>query len=339
MFINKIILVFLIILVSSLTAFAVPSSIQFQGLLKDSSGAVVTAEVQMTFKIYSSSIGGNASWTEIQNPVTVEAGLYSVELGSVTPLTNSVFDGTNKYLGITVGSGVTELSPLIPIVSVPYAISAGDINGETNFIKLNDSVATTAGFAVMIGSTDTSGIGIYGSGEVNGISGSANIGTGMLGISTTGVGVKGYSASGNGLYGETGGASSNGVYGVSGGYSGYFEGGMGIFIRGPITTVTTTKLLADDGYTITNSDNVIFFDLTGHIGGSAATINLPQASSSIIGRTYYVYAVDLALAWYLGITAQAGDTVNGGADYQMTTQWGCVRVTCIGPNSWVANEI
>jgi len=100
---------------------AVPQTINYQGYITDSGGTPIDATVQMTFKIYNVATGGTALWTEIQPSVTVSDGIYSVVLGSVTPL-NLTFD-TQYYLGVEVGTD-GEMTPRQLLTSVPYAFSA-----------------------------------------------------------------------------------------------------------------------------------------------------------------------------------------------------------------------
>lgn len=77
--------------------------------------------LSIVFSIYSGATGGSAIWTETQS-VSVEAGLYNVQLGGVTaiPADGTVFDGSTRYLGIKVGTD-TEMTPRLAMVSVPYA--------------------------------------------------------------------------------------------------------------------------------------------------------------------------------------------------------------------------
>jgi hypothetical protein len=112
----------LILVLAASVSFAVPDKISFQGLLKDTEGELVAGTKSIVFSIYSGATGGTALWSETQS-VAVEAGLYIVQLGSVTPITPSIFSGATRYLGINIdGSG--ELSPRATMLSVPYAYRA-----------------------------------------------------------------------------------------------------------------------------------------------------------------------------------------------------------------------
>ncbi|MBN2058087.1 MAG: hypothetical protein JW782_04780 [Candidatus Saganbacteria bacterium] len=109
------------ILVASSLA-SVPGQISYQGILKDSAGSPLTGSYSMTFTLYDAASGGTSVWTETQS-VSVEAGLYNIQLGSVSTLSASVFNGSTRYLGVKVGSDA-EMTPRVVMVTVPYAYRA-----------------------------------------------------------------------------------------------------------------------------------------------------------------------------------------------------------------------
>lgn len=102
---------------------AVPSTIGYQGRLYDPSNQPIDATITVTFALYSQSSGGTALWTETQSVVFAN-GYFAVKLGSVTPFTGTSFDGSARFLGVTVGVDA-EMTPRAAIASVPYALSAG----------------------------------------------------------------------------------------------------------------------------------------------------------------------------------------------------------------------
>jgi len=107
-------------------ALAVPGQVAHQGQLSDATGPV-TAQLEMTFQLYDAETSGTAAWTETRT-VDVVAGHYSVLLGpdddSGTSLTDVLVQEPALFLEVTVGTGA-PLLPRQPIVSVPYAVSAG----------------------------------------------------------------------------------------------------------------------------------------------------------------------------------------------------------------------
>jgi len=99
---------------------AVPNTISYQGLLTDGAGApVADGTYDLTFKLYFFATGGGVQWSETQSAVPVSGGLFSVQLGSVNPLTLA-FDRP-LFLGISVGVE-TELAPRTPLSASPYAL-------------------------------------------------------------------------------------------------------------------------------------------------------------------------------------------------------------------------
>lgn len=120
-------LIFLILLsliagtcICQTTEVSVPHLINYQGRLSDSSGNPLTGSYNVTFRIYDALTAGNLIWSETQNGVVVNKGLFCVLLGSVTSL-NAAFN-IPYYLEIQVGSEV--MSPRQQITSAGYAIRA-----------------------------------------------------------------------------------------------------------------------------------------------------------------------------------------------------------------------
>jgi microcystin-dependent protein len=109
-----------------LTSTATASSkttINYQGYLTDSSGNPVNDTLDMVFRLYSVESGGSHLWTETQS-VEVQDGLFSVLLGSVEPLSQSLFvQNDNLWLGIAVGAD--EMTPREKLASAPYALAGG----------------------------------------------------------------------------------------------------------------------------------------------------------------------------------------------------------------------
>jgi len=127
---------------------AVPGEIAYQGVLRDNSGRPLTGNYSMVFTIYDSAVGGADLWHETQT-VAVEAGLYNVQLGSVTAITSLVFNGYTRYLGIKVGTD-SEMTPRIPMITVPYAfrsVVADSATSATTANSVADGAITTSKIA------------------------------------------------------------------------------------------------------------------------------------------------------------------------------------------------
>jgi hypothetical protein len=134
---------------------AVPQQINYQGYLTDTGGNALDTTVAMTFKLYNDSLAGNLLWTETRPSVTVTDGLFNIRLGQVTTLGDAVFNNTQVWLGITVGSN-SEMTPRSRIVSVGYSYRVGTVDGAS-------------------GGTITGDVNIVGKGNIG--SGNSNPGT------------------------------------------------------------------------------------------------------------------------------------------------------------------
>ncbi len=114
---------------ASVASAQVPGSITHQGRLYDAAQAPVTGSLDVVFTIYDGpDAAANVVWTETHT-ITFDEGYFSVGLGTLTPFDAGVFDGSMRYLGITVGAE-PELSPRASVASVPYALVAGDAVGD-----------------------------------------------------------------------------------------------------------------------------------------------------------------------------------------------------------------
>nr|MDA8130183.1 hypothetical protein [Elusimicrobiota bacterium] len=126
-------------------AAAAPSYINYQGRLVDASGNPLSGSYSITFNIYGVSSGGSAVWTEVQPSVSVDNGIFSAKLGSVTALPPSVFASDTRYLGVTIGSDA-EMSPRVQLLSVPYAIyaaSAASVGSAGQTVDISTGVNVT----------------------------------------------------------------------------------------------------------------------------------------------------------------------------------------------------
>ncbi|MCK4223593.1 MAG: hypothetical protein KAX39_00330 [candidate division Zixibacteria bacterium] len=114
-------ILFAVFFLVSLSYADVPQMINYQGKLTTASGGCVgDTTISMTFKIYADLTTPTSLWSETQDSVKVEDGIFNVLLGSVNPIPDSVFDRSTRYLGVKVGAD-NEMSPRKPLVSVGYA--------------------------------------------------------------------------------------------------------------------------------------------------------------------------------------------------------------------------
>ncbi|MFQ5608152.1 MAG: hypothetical protein ACE5GA_09415, partial [Candidatus Zixiibacteriota bacterium] len=102
----------------------VPFFANYRGRLVDDSGAPLTGSYSITFNLYTQPLGGVAVWTETHTGVAVSDGLFTVGLGTLTPLAGIEVPGDEFWIGITVGSD-PELAPRTRVLSTFFAFSAG----------------------------------------------------------------------------------------------------------------------------------------------------------------------------------------------------------------------
>ena len=106
---------------------APPPLIQFSGLATDEGGTPFSGTVRMTFALYPTRQDGEPLWTETQNLQVDATGHYSVQLGITKPygVPAALFStGEPRWLGVRIAG--EEEQPRILLVSVPYALKAGD---------------------------------------------------------------------------------------------------------------------------------------------------------------------------------------------------------------------
>jgi len=117
----------LILLLSIVSGYAqIPQLINYQAMLTQSDGTPITGTRSILFSLYTTETGGTALWSETQD-ITIADGLFSVLLGSVTPIPYSVFDNSAIYLELKIGSD-PAMTPRKRLVSVGYAFRAHTVD-------------------------------------------------------------------------------------------------------------------------------------------------------------------------------------------------------------------
>lgn len=108
------------------------SQISFQALLKDGVGNPLAGPVNLTFRIYSVAAGGVPVAGPIAvNNVSLSQGVADVQV----PVTASTFDGSARWLGVSVDGGA-EMLPRLPLTAVPYAFRVNRVASE----ELDDNI-------------------------------------------------------------------------------------------------------------------------------------------------------------------------------------------------------
>ena len=84
----------LLVLALAAVAFAVPAVLSHQGRLLDASDTPLNGVYTIVYSIYDAPVGGTQLWMEDHVGVVVTDGLFSVELGSVVPLSADIVAGS-----------------------------------------------------------------------------------------------------------------------------------------------------------------------------------------------------------------------------------------------------
>jgi hypothetical protein len=118
----------LVLLLAGLSFASTPDLLSYQARALDSDGEpVADGNYAMTFAIFDAAVGGAQKWSETQPNVAVTAGLFSVLLGTVEPLVDTVFDGAERYLQVTVGG--EPVMPRTQLTSAAYSQRVSTIDG------------------------------------------------------------------------------------------------------------------------------------------------------------------------------------------------------------------
>jgi hypothetical protein len=137
--------VFLMILVT-VSAWAVPTNMNYQGKLTDKDGNPLSGTYNMTFYLFTLLSGGSALWSENHTDVAVTDGIYNVILGSINPLATGLFIGNDRvFLEVEI-DGET-FSPRQQLTSVPYALRArvadAVVDGAITTVMIEGGAVTT----------------------------------------------------------------------------------------------------------------------------------------------------------------------------------------------------
>ncbi len=125
-------------LLSALSFAQSPEGFNYQAVIRDSGGNVITSQnVGVKFSIRQSSASGAIVYSETQSPITNEFGLINLQIGNGTPTSGQIENidwGTGPYFletSIDVSGGTNYVSMgSNQLMSVPYALYAKNSNGD-----------------------------------------------------------------------------------------------------------------------------------------------------------------------------------------------------------------
>jgi hypothetical protein len=134
----------------------VPRLVRFSGVLTDLTGKPLSGPVEATFSVYQNEADAEPVWQETQTVEADATGHYTVLLGAMSAqgLPMELFtSGEARWLGVAAGRLPEQ--PRVVLVSVPYALEAGDaatLGGKpaSAYLLAQPAQGTTAGTATVI---------------------------------------------------------------------------------------------------------------------------------------------------------------------------------------------
>ena len=129
----------------------------FQGVLKDSTGGLITGTKDFALRLYTELSSTTLSdtlcdssavclWHENQTSISVKNGVFTINAGKVTPFTNFVNFTNALYMEVIVKSpGVSDdevMSPRLALTSTPSALSAARASVDFDLNQKNIINAT-----------------------------------------------------------------------------------------------------------------------------------------------------------------------------------------------------
>jgi len=100
-----------------------PGVFSYQGFISDNQGVPLNGSYDVVFRLYNMPSGGAVLWEESRigaNQLPIREGQINVMLGNLVPISNTVWDNPELYLGIQF-SGDSEMAPRTLLSAVPYA--------------------------------------------------------------------------------------------------------------------------------------------------------------------------------------------------------------------------
>jgi len=107
-----------------------PGTFIYQGRITNIAGEPITDSNTVVFTIYPDSVEGFPLWTEVLTVVPDAEGVFTIELGTKTLLSSTVFNGAKRYLALKVGLD-PEMKPRQLLSSGPYALNTADIGNNS----------------------------------------------------------------------------------------------------------------------------------------------------------------------------------------------------------------
>ncbi|HQY90227.1 hypothetical protein [Caldilinea sp.] len=125
----------------------IPATVNYQGILRNANGSLVSGTFKITARIYTLPTAGTLLYQESFDNVTVRDGLFNIVLGDnpSTPLADALSDSP-RYIAIAVGND-PEQSPRQRIHAVPWALFANTAVSATTAITATTALSATNAFS------------------------------------------------------------------------------------------------------------------------------------------------------------------------------------------------
>jgi formylglycine-generating enzyme required for sulfatase activity len=139
-----------------LLSFSFSNYLNETGYLRNSDGRPVNGIITMRYKIYDQEVAGSEVWDSGEMTITVDRGLYSVQLGSISnPINSDVIQDASEYYIETIVNA-SAIEPRKKIQSVPKSILAqkaitADVLSDMNISQFSND----AGYVTSLAGIET----------------------------------------------------------------------------------------------------------------------------------------------------------------------------------------
>jgi len=263
---------------------AIPQQINYQGRLTDPNGDPLAGPVELVFSICTDSLCTTTLWSETHSGVVLNEGMFSILLGTLTPIPVSVFDGSLRYLSASLNGQPATRRIAIGSIGYAYHSAVSDTavvlrgGGTTDCADCNatfvnvigpDSVYVSQGTAFLGKAAGARTSDLFGLKGYASNTSSGDAFAGRFEVATGGTGIH---------YGVSAGAQGNSVSGVYGLEATAYCSGTGSAFGASLTAGGTGNGPRYGAYI--NSDGV----------GTGATFGVwSEASNSFTGDAYGGY--------------------------------------------------